>query len=70
MNKRLNDVLNFFENQLPAHYGCLQPRYTHVQTAVSIAGILSSYSSTNTFIVHAPVGTGKTFAQKELNRLF
>lgn len=55
-------MLSFFENQLPAHYGCLQPRYTQVQTAVSIAGILSSHSKTNTLIVHAPVGTGKTFA--------
>ncbi|AET68382.1 DNA helicase, Rad3 [Desulfosporosinus orientis DSM 765] len=62
MNNRLNHVLDFFKNQLPAHYGCLQPRYTQVQMAVSIAGMLSTHSKTNTLIVHAPVGTGKTFA--------
>ena len=62
MNQRLEAVYSFFEEKLPDIYGASEVRLTQIQMAVYLAGFLSSNSKKKTMLVHAPVGTGKTFS--------
>lgn len=62
MNQRLENAFDFFEQILPGLYGSDEIRLTQIQMAIHIAGFLSTNSKKRTTLVHAPVGTGKTFA--------
>ena len=61
MNHRLEHVFKFFEEILPHKYSSRELRTTQVHMAVKIASILAPWSRTKTLLIHAPVGTGKTF---------
>lgn len=61
MNQRLEEVYSFFEQKLPSLYGANEVRLTQIQMATYLAGFLSNISKEKTMLVHAPVGTGKTF---------
>ena len=61
MNHRLEHVFKFFEEILPQRYNTHEIRNTQVNMAVKIAGILDPMSKSRVLLVHAPVGTGKTF---------
>jgi len=62
LNKRLQNVFEFFENVLPKYYGSKEIRNSQVQMAIDIAAVLSTRSDHKTIMADAPVGTGKTFA--------
>lgn len=62
MNYRLEYIYNFFENKLPSFYASNEIRLTQVQMAVKIAAMMApTCQRTRSLIIHAPVGTGKTF---------
>lgn len=61
MNHRLEHVFKFFEEILPQKYSSREIRTTQVHMAVKVAGILAPWSRTKAMLIHAPVGTGKTF---------
>ena len=61
MNHRLEHVFKFFEEILPQKYSSREIRTTQVHMAVKIAGLLAPWSKTKAMLIHAPVGTGKTF---------
>ena len=62
MNKRIQNVFEFFENVLPKYYGSKEIRNSQVQMAIDIAAVLSTRSDDKTIMADTPVGTGKTFA--------
>ena len=59
IKKNIESVFNFFENTLPERTG-EKPRLTQVQMAVDVLGFLNSKDKS--FIAHAPVGVGKSYA--------
>ncbi len=52
-------IFNFFENTLPEKTG-EEPRLTQVQMAIDVLGFLNSKDKS--FVAHAPVGVGKSYA--------
>ena len=59
IKKNIESVFDFFENTLPERTG-EKPRLTQVQMAVDVLGFLNSKDKS--FIAHAPVGVGKSYA--------
>lgn len=62
LNQRLERVFTFFEKDLPDYYKSDEIRLSQIEMAIAISAFLSTESKKQTLLIHAPVGTGKTFA--------